>query len=92
VTKMIDLQLITAATIARVSTASLGKFQPKLPKEKPIKQNVLTAKRKRANHALVTPSVEQSSQLKIIEGILSKKPKIDMEKAFNVHIPEHDDE
>lgn len=83
---------MTAATIARVSTASLGKFQPKLPKEKPIKQNAITNKRKRANHALVTPSVEQSTQLKIIDGILSKKPKIDMEKAFNVHIPEHDDE
>jgi len=63
-----------------------------LPKEKAIKQNALIPKRKKPNHALVTPNVEKTSQLKIIEGILGKKPKLDLEKAYNTHIQEEQPE
>ncbi|CAB3369229.1 Hypothetical predicted protein [Cloeon dipterum] len=75
--------LNTAAKVARVSTASLGKFQPKLPKEKTLKENVIAPKRVKRDHSKISSIDEKSSHLKIIDSILGKKPKLDIEKAVN---------
>ncbi|XP_059485271.1 ribosome biogenesis regulatory protein homolog [Neocloeon triangulifer] len=82
--------LTTATDVARVSTASLGKFQPKLPKEKAIKQNAIVQKRAKRDHSKISSNDEKTSQLKIIEGILGKKPKLDLEKALGRHVEQQD--
>ncbi|XP_054283870.1 ribosome biogenesis regulatory protein homolog [Macrosteles quadrilineatus] len=82
-------QLRTAASVARVSTASIGKFQPKLPKEKKAAtgstEKALPGIRKRKPPPL-RPAEEKKSNLNIIDSILNKRPKLDMEKAVNKHM------
>lgn len=71
-------QLQAAVTVARQSTASLGKFQDRLPKEKEAKGiSAITpgASRKRKLPP-VTPAQEQAKNLEIVESVLSKRPKI----------------
>ncbi|XP_072756779.1 ribosome biogenesis regulatory protein homolog [Anoplolepis gracilipes] len=71
-------QLSEALTIARTSTASVGKFQSKLPKEKDAKgiaKEVSGMKRKRKAPPLNV--VEEKSQNKnLVDSILEKKAKI----------------
>jgi len=71
-------------SVARVSTASLGKFQGNLPKEKRAKniRPLLSNGRKR-KLATLTPVQEKMSNLDILDNILNKKPKLDIEKAVN---------
>jgi regulator of ribosome biosynthesis len=81
-------QLGAAASIARASTASLGRFQPRLPQEKPS-ANVakdLVAKKKKPNHTLYTAATERSAQLAIADSLLNKRPILDIEKAVNCQI------
>lgn len=78
--------LLTAATIAKASTASVGKFQDKLPKEKEargigVKELIPGAKRKRL--------VDKSEQIEMVQKILNKRPKIDVDKA--VQIQKHEE-
>lgn len=77
--------LHVAATIAKASTASVGKFQGKLPKEKEargigVKELIPGSKRKRT----MDPKVEKSEQLDVVKKILNKKPKIDVDKAVQI--------
>lgn len=79
-------QLLTAATIAKSSTGSVGKFQEKLSKDKPahglgVKELVPGTKRK-ASH--VDLKQEKSTNLNLANSILNKKPKMDMEKAVSL--------
>ncbi|KAG5894125.1 hypothetical protein JTB14_004063 [Gonioctena quinquepunctata] len=81
-----DLQ--TAVTVAKASTASLGKFQNKLPKEKEatgVAAITPGATRKRKLPP-VSGDVEKRENLAIVESILNKKPKLDIEKAVARHI------
>lgn len=78
-------ELHVAATVARASTASVGKFQEKLPKEKEarglgVKELIPGAKRKRT----MDPKMERSEQLEVVTKILNKRPKIDVEKAVQI--------
>nr|CAH7756914.1 unnamed protein product [Callosobruchus chinensis] len=76
-----DLQ--TAVTVAKASTASLGKFQDKLPKEKEargISELVPGGTRKR-KLAPVPATVEKKENLAIVDSILNKRPKLDIEQA-----------
>nr|XP_014092699.1 ribosome biogenesis regulatory protein homolog [Bactrocera oleae] len=79
-------QLLTAVTVAKSSTASVGKFQNKLPKEKQargigVKELIPGAKRK-ASHISTQP--EKEVNLDLIKSVLNKKPKYDIEKAISI--------
>lgn len=78
-------ELHVAATVARASTASVGKFQDKLPKEKEargigVKELIPGSKRKR----YADPKMEKSEQLDVVQKILNKRPKIDVDKAVQI--------
>lgn len=77
--------LHVAATIAKASTASVGKFQDKLPREKEargigIKELIPGSKRRRT----MDPKMEKSEQLEVVKKILNKRPKIDEDKAVQI--------
>lgn len=79
-------QFLTAATVAKASTASVGKFQDKLPKEKParglgVKELIPGIKRKASHIGNVD---EKTANLELINSVLSKKPKYDVDKAVSV--------
>ncbi|XP_075231563.1 ribosome biogenesis regulatory protein homolog [Lycorma delicatula] len=82
--KLTSAQLETAEGLARISTASIGKFQPRLPKEK-AKEKKLPGTKKR-KIAPVPAAEEKESNLGIINSILNKKPKLDISKAVNKQI------
>ncbi|CAG9584572.1 unnamed protein product [Danaus chrysippus] len=83
-------QLSTAAVVAKASTASLGKFQDKLPKEQEARgkgvHELIPGKERKRRAPVPTPQVEKQNNLNLIDKILSKRPKIDMEKAVSQHI------
>ncbi|XP_039290339.1 ribosome biogenesis regulatory protein homolog [Nilaparvata lugens] len=84
--KLSSTELKTAEGVAKLSTASLGKFQPKLRKEKEnIKQKNIPGVQKR-KMTVVPAAVEKASNLEILDGILNKKPKLDVDKAVNKQI------
>jgi hypothetical protein len=71
-------------SVAKFSTASLGKFQGNLPKEKQAKNiKALLPNCKKRKPAPLTPVEERKSNLDILDNILGKKPKLDIEKAVN---------
>ncbi|XP_037933882.1 ribosome biogenesis regulatory protein homolog [Teleopsis dalmanni] len=79
-------QLLTAVTVAKSSTASIGKFQQNLPKEKEargkgVKELIPGGKRK-ASHLGDQP--EKEANLDLIKSVLNKKPKFDVEKAISL--------
>lgn len=79
-------QLLTAVTVAKSSTASVGKFQNKLPKEKEarglgVKELIPGGKRK-ASH--ITAQPEREANLDLIKSVLNKKPKLDVDKAISL--------
>lgn len=85
---------MTASTIAKASTASVGKFQEKLPKEKMargigVKELIPGAKRK-ASH--ITDGDEKVANLELINSVLNKKSKINDDKAFSVQKREEREE
>lgn len=72
-------------TVAKSSTASLGKFQDKLPKEKEargVAASMLGASRKRKLPP-ASGSEEKKQNLAIAESVLNKKPKLDVEKVVS---------
>jgi len=79
-------QLLTAATIAKSSTASVGKFQEKLPKEKEARgigvKELIPGSKRKASHISNVP--ENIQNLELINSVLNKKPKLDVEKAISV--------
>ncbi|XP_055688550.1 ribosome biogenesis regulatory protein homolog [Lutzomyia longipalpis] len=77
-------ELITAATVAKASTASVGKFQDKLTKDKKarglgVKELIPGAKRK-ASHL----GSEKKMNTEVLESVLNKRPKLDIEKAISL--------
>lgn len=72
----------------------MGKFQGKLPKEKVargigVKELIPGAKRK-ASH--ITDGDEKIANLELIKSVLSKRSKIDDDKAFTVQKREEREE
>ncbi|CAL8093754.1 unnamed protein product [Orchesella dallaii] len=67
-------ELLTAVHTANKATASLGKFQPKVGKVKPLKG----AGKKRQFDPLIN-SQEKAKNLSVLDKIMNKKPKIDVE-------------
>ena len=74
-------------TVAKVSTASLGKFQKGLQKEKVAKKvkEFLPGNRKRK---LPLPSAqdEKKQNIELIDSILNKKPKLNLERAVDKQV------
>ncbi|CAK1595854.1 unnamed protein product [Parnassius mnemosyne] len=87
-------QLATAAVVAKASTASLGKFQDKLPKEKEARgkgiHELIPGKERKRKAPIPTPQAEKENNLNLLDKILNKRPKIDIEKAVAKRI--HDEQ
>lgn len=79
-------QLLTAATVAKASTASVGKFQEKIAKEKEARgigvKDLIPGSKRKASHISNVP--EREENLELIKSVLNKKPKIDVEKAISL--------
>lgn len=81
-----DLQ--AAVTVAKASTASLGKFQKELPKEKEAKgvSDITPGASRKRKMPPVFGDVEKRENLAIVDTILNKRPKLNIEKAVARHI------
>ncbi|XP_039344784.1 ribosome biogenesis regulatory protein homolog [Mauremys reevesii] len=75
--------------VARVSTASLGRFQPRLPKEPPAPPP-RGGKKRRFEPLLGDLAAERSRQLELLRGLGSKKPPLDLTRAVNKQLREED--
>ncbi|XP_061661875.1 ribosome biogenesis regulatory protein homolog [Syngnathoides biaculeatus] len=82
-------ELGRAVSVARTSTASVGKFQEGLPKEKPAKG---TGKKRKFQPVVGDFSTEKDRQLELIKTMASKRPKMDITKAVNKQMREEDRE
>uniref|UniRef100_A0A182TTF9 Ribosome biogenesis regulatory protein n=1 Tax=Anopheles melas TaxID=34690 RepID=A0A182TTF9_9DIPT len=79
-------QLITASNIVKASTASVGVFQESLPNEKQarglgVKELMPGEKRKKK---VSTVAGEKRRNLEIVNKVLNKKPKIDIDRAISL--------
>ncbi|RZC39529.1 RRS1 domain containing protein [Asbolus verrucosus] len=83
-------ELQAAVTVAKSSTASLGKFQEKLPKEKEARgvSSITPGATRKRKLPPLSSSEEKSQNLNIADSVLNKRPKIDLEKAVSRHINE----
>lgn len=82
-------QLARAVNVAKTSTASVGRFQDRLPKEKPAKS---TGKKRKFEPLIGDFSNEKHRQLELLKVMDSKKPRLDMTKAVNKQMREDDRE
>lgn len=81
--------LSRAVSVAKTSTASVGRFQDRLPKEKPPKN---TGKRRKFEPLIGDFSNEKRKQLELLKMMDSKRPKLDITKAVNKQMREEDRE
>lgn len=82
-------ELAKAVSVAKTSTASGGRFQDQLPKEKPAKN---TGKKRKFEPLIGDFSNERQKQLELLKVMDSKKPKLDITKAVNKQMREDDRE
>lgn len=82
-------ELAKAVSVAKTSTASAGRFQDRLPKEKPPKN---TGKKRKFEPLIGNFSNEKQKQLELLKTMDSKKPKLDVTKAVNKQMREEDRE
>ncbi|XP_070784352.1 ribosome biogenesis regulatory protein homolog [Enoplosus armatus] len=80
-------ELSRAVSVAKTSTASVGRFQDCLPKEKPPKN---TGKRRKFEPLVGNFSKEREKQLELLKTMDSKRPKLDITKAVNKQMREED--
>ncbi|KAJ8413367.1 hypothetical protein AAFF_G00093630 [Aldrovandia affinis] len=80
-------ELGKAMHVAKMSTASVGKFQDRLPKEKAPRN---TGKRRKFQPLIGDFSTEKQRQLDILNIMDSKKPRLDINKAANKQMREED--
>lgn len=66
--------------VAKKATASLGKFQPKLPNEKPLKN---TGKKRKFESVTQKNGIEKTQNMDVLDKILNKKPLLNVEKVVN---------
>ncbi|XP_074549046.1 ribosome biogenesis regulatory protein homolog [Halichoeres trimaculatus] len=82
-------ELAKAVSVARTSTASVGRFQDCLPKEKAPKNQ---GKKRKFDPLIGDFSNEKNKQLELLKLMDSKKPKLDITKAVNKQMREEDRE
>lgn len=82
-------ELAKAVSLAKTSTASAGRFQDSLPKEKAPKN---TGKKRKFEPLIGNFSNEREKQLELLKVMDSKKPKLDITKAVNKQMREEDRE
>ncbi|XP_068604148.1 ribosome biogenesis regulatory protein homolog [Brachionichthys hirsutus] len=78
-----------AATVARTATASMGRFQDRLPKEKPPKN---AGKKRKFGPLIGDFPTERQKQLELLKVMGGKKPKLDITKAVNKQMRAEDRE
>ncbi|XP_031595035.1 ribosome biogenesis regulatory protein homolog [Oreochromis aureus] len=81
-------ELARAESVAKTSTASLGRFQDRLPKENPAKKG----KKRKFEPLIGNFSNEKQKQLELLKVMDTKKPKLDITKAVNKQMREEDRE
>lgn len=81
--------LARAVSVAQTSTASAGRFQDRLPKEKAPRN---TGKKRKFEPLIGNFSNEKQKQLELLKVMDSKKPKLDITKAVNKQMREEDRE
>ncbi|CDQ90117.1 unnamed protein product [Oncorhynchus mykiss] len=81
--------LARAVNVAKSSTASAGKFQDRLPKEKAPRN---TGKKRKFQPVIGNFSNEKQRQLDLLKVMDSKKPRLDVNKAVNKQMREVDRE
>ncbi|RUS78108.1 hypothetical protein EGW08_014116 [Elysia chlorotica] len=72
--------LSKALAVAHKSTASIGKFTDRLPKEKPSK---FTGKKRKFEPSIGNLGSEKEKQLKVLDSVSKKIPTINVTKAAN---------
>lgn len=82
-------ELAKAVSVAKSSTASVGKFQERLPKEKPQRK---TGKKRQFQPLIGDFAGEKQKHLEILKVIESKRPRLDITKAVNKQMREEDSE
>ncbi|XP_026148005.1 ribosome biogenesis regulatory protein homolog [Mastacembelus armatus] len=82
-------ELTRAVSVAKTSTASMGRFQEQLPKEKPAKSR---GKKRKFEPLIGDFSNEKHKQLELLKIMDSKKSKLDVTKAVNKQMREEDRE
>lgn len=80
-------EVAQASSVAKMSTASVGKFQEKLPKEKAPKN---TGKKRKFLPVIGDFGGEKQKQLDLLKLMSSKKPRLDITKAVNKQMREED--
>ncbi|KAK1885310.1 Ribosome biogenesis regulatory protein like [Dissostichus eleginoides] len=81
--------LSRAVSVARTSTASAGRFQDRLPKEKAPKNQ---GKKRKFDAVIGNFSSEKQKQLDLLKLMDGKRPKLDVTKAVNKQMREEDQE
>ncbi|XP_043854311.1 ribosome biogenesis regulatory protein homolog [Dromiciops gliroides] len=82
-------ELGKAMQVAKLSTASVGRFQERLPKEKPPRG---PGKKRQFQPNIGDFATEKKNQLELIRVMNSKKPRMDVTKATNKQMREEDRE
>ncbi|CAL1596944.1 unnamed protein product [Knipowitschia caucasica] len=82
-------ELSLAASVAKTSTASAGRFQDRLPKEKPSKRK---GQKRKFEPVIGDFSHERQKQLDLLQVMGNKKPKMDVGRAVSKQIKEEDRE
>lgn len=77
-------EIARSVATAKTSTASLGKFMNKLPKEKPPKN--MGKKRKFESNFATDLKAEKDKNMRILEDINKKKPKLDIQEAVQLQL------
>ncbi|CAG9863544.1 unnamed protein product [Phyllotreta striolata] len=81
-----DLQV--AVTVAKSSTASLGKFQKELPKEKEAKgvADITPGASRKRKMPPVSGDVEKTENLAIVDSVLNKRPKLSIDAVVDKRV------
>uniref|UniRef100_A0AAY5EDU6 Ribosome biogenesis regulatory protein n=1 Tax=Electrophorus electricus TaxID=8005 RepID=A0AAY5EDU6_ELEEL len=87
--KQSKAELSRAVSVAKTSTASVGKFQDHLPKEKTPKN---TGKKRTFQPVIGDFANEKQKQLDLLKVMDSKKPRLEITKAVNKQMREEDAE
>ncbi|KAM4544391.1 ribosome biogenesis regulatory protein homolog [Fundulus diaphanus] len=82
-------ELAKAVSVAQTSTASVGRFQDRLPKEKPPRNS---GKRRKFLPLIGDFSSEKQRQLELLKSMSSKTPRLDITRAVNTQMREEDRE
>ena len=79
-----------ASEIAKKSTASLGKFQENLPKSLEKNLKAPKGKKRKFDPLVGDANEEKAKNLKVLEQITSKQPKLDVSKSVGHQINEEE--